>query len=215
MSNKMDFTSLLSNKVNTFISGEMDYSTLAKYQKLILDELYFDFVLASQNGGFFYGQALHIYGYTKVPEFHSIDSVNVLLDKEYGNIFGNLIAFGQDLFGNQFCFDKSSNTIILFNSETGERETLGQKFDGWVRVLYDQLEYLTGIIILENWNSNNHLEFGQRLYPKIPFIMGGEYGVKNLYAAAFPAFLKAYANIARQVYNLPDGTKVKLKIDNQ
>lgn len=46
----------------------------------------------------------------------------------------------------------------------------------------------------------------------MPFILGGDYHVENLYAAIFPLYIQSSANIARQVYDLPDGTNYKLLI---
>jgi hypothetical protein len=211
----MDLSYLLANKVTNFYTEEVNFSFLSKYKELVRDNTYFDLIIQSQNGGYFYGQALHIYGYSTLQTFHDISYVNTLLEKEYGSIFNELVAFGQDLFGNQFCFDKSNSGIIFFNSETGEKERIAIDFATWVGVLDDQLEYLTGIKVLETWLSHDNFEFGQRLCPKIPFIMGGEYKIDNLYAGIFPNYIKAYANIAKQVYNLPDGTRVNLKVDKK
>jgi hypothetical protein len=124
-----------------------------------------------------------------------------------------LIAFGQDLFGNQFCFTSDTHSIVFFNSETGERETIAIDFEFFLRELYAQFNYYTGIPILKEWLANNQLAFNSRLCPKIPFIMGGEFKIDNLYAGTYPAYMRAYSNIAKQIYNLPDGTKVKLQIN--
>jgi hypothetical protein len=208
-----NFSILIENKIIDFDPGEVDYLMLSRYKQLIKDNSYFDFVIESKNCGFFYGQSLHMYGFSSVHKFNDIDAVNSLLQSEYGNIIRGLTSFGQDLFGNQFCFNQANSNIVLFNSETGEIEPIASSYIDWVNVLDSDLEYFTGINILENWRSKNQFNFYQRLCPKIPFIMGGEFKVDNLYAGKFPEFLTAYANIAKQIYNLPDGTKVKLNIN--
>jgi hypothetical protein len=208
-----DFSYFIENKVGSFNSEEVDFILLSKYKQLVKDKTYFDFVIESKNCGFFYGQSLHIYGYAHINKFHDIEYINSLLQDEYGDIFKSLISFGQDLFGNQFCFDIVKNDIVFFNSETGEREVIASGYANWVNVVYERLEYFTGINALKAWLLNNQFDFNQRLCPKVPFIMGGEFKVGNLYAGRFPDFIKAYANIARQVYNLPEGTEVKLNID--
>lgn len=210
-----DFCDFIENKVTNFNSGEVDFLLLSKYKKLVKDDGYFDFVIESENCGFFYGQSLQIYGLSSDHQFNDIDGINSLLQREYGEIIDGLISFGQDLFGNQFCFDIAQNCIIFFDSETGEREVIASGFASWINVIYDRLEHFTGITVLESWLSNNKFEFNQRLCPKIPFIMGGEFKIDNLYAGNFPDSIKAYANIAKQVYNLPNGAQVKLNISKK
>lgn len=203
---------LINNRTAEFESGEMDFLELSKYKDLIADKDYFEFVVDSKNCGFFYGQSLHVYGYSQIHVYHDMASVNLLLQKEYGDIVAGLVSFAQDLFGNQFCFDTAKSDIVFLDVETGGRDVIAVGFSKWVDVLQDRLQYFTGINVLEEWLLNNQLEFDQRLCPKVPFVMGGEFKVNNLYASAFPNSIKAYANIAKQVYSLPDGTPVKLDI---
>ena len=198
-----------------FDSGEIDFKRLSEFKALIRDNTYFDFIIESQNAGFFYGQSLQIYGFPDTYAFHDIYNINALLKTEYGKIVNGLTSFGQDLFGNQFCFDIDGYNVVFFDSETGARENIASDFTRWLDVLSERLSYFTGINIWKAWQTNNQLDFDQRLCPKIPFVMGGEYKVDNLYASKFPAFVKAYANIARQVYDLPDGSQVKLNTDKK
>ena len=203
---------LIENRENNFHVGEIDFIEISNYKEIIRDQDYFEFMVESENGGFFWQQSLHIYGYSQLQDFHDIENVNLLLKKEYGNIVGGLIAFAQGVFGNQFCFDVESRSIVFLDIETGARDVLTTSFLKWVDILHDRLEYFTGVNVLEQWLWDNRLEFNQRLCPKVPFVMGGEFKVDNLYASGYPDSIKAYANIAKQVYNLPDGTSVKLNI---
>ena len=209
---KRNIKNLIENKAANFESGEINFIELSKFKNVIKDKDYFEFIIDSGNGGYFYGQSLQVYGYSQHHAYHDIESVNALLQKEYGNIADGLIAFAQDLFGNQFCFDTVNDSIIFFDVEIGKRDVTETSFSKWTDILDDKLQYFTGIKVFEEWILNNHLEFNQRLCPKVPFVMGGEFKVANLYASTFPDSIKAYANIARQVYNLPDGTPVKLNI---
>ena len=205
----------IENRVSNFESGELNFLDLSKYKDSIKDNDYFDFIITSGNGGFFYNQSLQIYGYSQLYNYNDIESVNSLLKKEYENIFAGLISFAQDLFGNQFCFDVANKGIVFFDVETGAKDHIATNFSNWTDVLTERLQYFTGINVLEAWLLNNHLSFNQRLCPKIPFLMGGEFNVDNLYASVFPNSIKAYANIARQVYDLPDGTPIKLNIGSK
>lgn len=203
---------LIDNKVTDFYSGEPDFMLLSKYKQLVKDHTYFDFVIESQNGGFFYKQSLHIYSYSHNRDFNDIELVNGLLKQEYGEMIAGLEAFGQDLFGNQFCFDIPSKKIVFFNTETGKRETIASDFTDWLSVLYRHFDYYIGLTLLKEWHSNNRLAFNQRLCPVIPFVAGGEFKINNLFAGIFPDFIETYISIARQVYHFPEGTTVKIEI---
>jgi hypothetical protein len=50
-----------------------------------------------------------------------------------------------------------------------------------------------------------------RLLPKLPFVLGGEYNLDNLYLANSVEGMRFRGSIARQIQNIPDGNKVVLK----
>lgn len=206
------FSKILETKSVVFKAPEVDYEIAAELKNLIADNEYYEFIINSGNGGFFFDQSLHIFGFCNFPDFHSVRSMNNLFKGEYGFIGQNILTFGQDVFGNQFAFDLSSFEVIFFNIETGERTVIASNFLGWVEAILHDNEYLTGIRISEAWKINSKLEFNQRLCPKIPFILGGEYSLDNLYATSFPDFIKSNAAIAIQVFNLPNGTEFKIEI---
>jgi hypothetical protein len=206
------FKLLISNKVTDFYSGEPDFLLLSKYKKLLKDHQYFDFVIESNNCGFFYQRSLHLYSYSHNREFNDIDNFNTLLKETYGEMFTGLESFGQDLFGNQFCFDIANNTIVFFNTETGKREMIASDFDNWLTVLYKHFDYYIGGNLLKEWYAKNELAFNQRLCPKMPFVGGGEFKTGNLSLGTFPDYIKEYFKIATQVFHLPEGASVKIAI---
>jgi len=207
-----NFRALIENKVTDFYSGEPDFLLLSKYKKLVKDHAYFDFVIESNNCGFFYKQSLHLYSYSHNREFNDIEYINILLKQEYGEMIVGLESFGQDLFGNQFCFEPASNKIIFFNSETGKREMIATDFENWLDILYKHFDYYIGPTLLKKWYTDNELAFNQRLCPRTPFVGGGEFTINNLYAGNFPDYIKAYFSIAKQVYHLPEGASIKIEI---
>ena len=208
----INFRLLIDNKVTDFYSGEPDFMLLSEYKKLVKDHAYFDFVIESNNCGYFYQRSLHLYSYSHNREFNDIEYVNTLLKQEYGEMIAGLESFGQDLFGNQFCFDIVCNTIVFFNTETGKREVIATDFTNWLDVLYKHFDYYIGATLLKDWFATNQLAFNQRLCPKIPFVGGGEFIISNLFAGNFPNYIKAYTKIASQVYHLPEGARIKIEI---
>ncbi|UII35052.1 hypothetical protein LVD17_14680 [Fulvivirga ulvae] len=136
------------------------------------------------------------------------------MNHEFGSMVKNMFFFGEEVFGNQYAF--TNDSVILFNIETGEKGKLAGDFAQWLNVLQADLEYLTGRGFIQDWNNiGESIEYGQRLHPKLPFVAGGECNVHNFYKQYFPTYLSSNANIAKQVYNLPEGTPIKIKIDKK
>ncbi|MUV04514.1 hypothetical protein GN157_12415 [Flavobacterium rakeshii] len=170
----------------------------------LIDAGFLQFVIGYTNGGYFFNSALHLYGFN-TEDNHDIKHVNRLLLNEYGSIFEGLYSFGEDIFGNQFCF--SAKGVFFFNIEIGEKDFLCLTFDEWLFMLENETDYLTGQIF-----SDIIINHELRLCPKIPFVTGGEYKKENLRSMNFPDYIIINANIARQIYNLPDGTSVTINI---
>ena len=205
------FDKLIENKVTDLYSGEPDFLLLSRYKHLVKDSAYFDFLIESHNGGLFYKQSLHIYSYSHNRPFNDIEQVNQELKTAYGDMVNGLLAFGQDLFGNQFCFDTAeANHIVFLNTETGRREPMANDFMGWLEKVYQHFGYYIGLTLMTEWRRNNQLAFNQRLCPKVPFISSGDFSARNLQACTFPDYLTSYAAIAQQVHHLPEGTTVKV-----
>ena len=210
--NIMIFNKFIKHIDNEFVPPEVDYDNLSVIQNKINDKFYFQFISDRTNGGFFFNQALHLYGFCNEPTYHSIDVVNHFIYNEFKELSKGLFFFGQDIFGNQFGFGKSG--IVFFNIETAEREIIAKDFVKWIEVIFEDLEFLTGQKFVKQWAIKNKetIEYNQRFCPKKPFIVGGDYDTSNLYLQQFPLYLSSNANIARQVYNLPDGTDINIKM---
>jgi len=207
----MDYSFFEEYKDLDYSAGEINFTLMSRYNMLKQAEEYFNFLIKMNNGGFFFDKALQIYGFNYQDNFCNISSVNSQLRMSYGKLFEGLTSFGQDLFGNQFSFNSFGN-VIFFNSETSEREILAENFTKWIDVLIGDLEYLTGAKLAKGWTTKHSLAYNERLYPKVPFIIGGEYQIENLFALQYPKYIEAYANVANQIHNLPDGTKIEIKI---
>jgi hypothetical protein len=179
---------------------------------IIGDTNYLDFISSIDNGGFFFGQSFQFYSLTSENTFRSIKIVNEQLVKEFSFLFDGLFAFAQDIFGNQFVFDKSTHDVLFFNIESGSKELLSDSFHGFLNVLIDDIDYYTGRAYEKEWSVKNKIALDERLQAKIPFVIGGEYELDNFHVNNYPAYLSYNADIAKQIYNLKDGEKVKLRI---
>ncbi len=187
---------------------------LEKFKISNVDNSYIEFIGEICDGGYFYNRSLQIYSVNKTNIYNDIIEVNEFLRREYPNIVrDDEIFFAQEIFGNQFGF--SPKGIIFFNIETGEKEIIGSTFSDWIDVLLDDLDFYSGHLIVEQWqNIHSVLSYDMRLCAIKPFVIGGAYEIENLYSCLFPQYISTNANIARQIYDLPEGTKVNLKLDN-
>ncbi|QEM09138.1 SMI1/KNR4 family protein [Mucilaginibacter rubeus] len=208
MSNYKD---LINNSDVVFANSKSNSISLKRLNEIVNDQSYISFIDKICNGGYFYDRALQIYSIKTDKEYNNIFRINQVIADEYKEIVEGIFFFAQEIFSNQFGFSKEG--IVFFNIETGEKEVVANNFDEWVDVILDDISYYTGQNISREWKEKGGLlELNMRLCPTKPFIIGGEYEVDNLSSQTFPGYISSNANIARQIYNLPDGTPVRLKI---
>jgi hypothetical protein len=212
MSYESNIKELLETKVIVTMDEGIDTTLLKRFRREIRDEDYFNFIAETQNGGLFLDRSLQFYGFASTKNYQDIDFINQIFSEEFGNYFKGILTIGQDIFANQFVYDLSTQEIFLFNIETADKEKLANNFKHFIEILFSDLEYYSGRTFILNWNNS----FGsdQRLCPQKPFIIGGDYVNENFYASSFPKYLYFFADIAKQIHEIPDGTPIKLKIIN-
>lgn len=208
------FQYLLNQKTDKRTPPEINEDTLDICQQFIVDKNYFDFISFIGNGGFFFGQSLQVYDLGENKNFNNILSVNTTLVENFGDIFKDLFAFAQDIFGNQFVYDQKRDAFAFFCAESGERQSMGNTFSEWLDVFVADRDYYTGQSYEQQWKLQHDLPFDHRIMPKIPFIIGGDFEVSNFYTSAYPKYHSFNADFAKQIINLPDGQKIKLVIKN-
>lgn len=165
------------------------------------------------NGGYYFNNAIHIYSIQAKDAWNDIYFVNNVINKYYLDIVGELFAFSEDIFGNQFAFHK--NGIVYLNIESGSYELIAEDYREWILVLISDRDFLSGwsLTIEMNDLEKEKLRSGFRLCPKIPFVSGGNYDSQNLYFNFWDKNIAYNSSIAHQVINLKDGQKIRLVID--
>lgn len=195
-------------KYKTNKNFQFENQTRASLDLGIKDVGYLEF-LNSGFSGLYFSNALHLYGESS-NEYHDINSVNRRFKSVFNFIIEELYCFGCDLFGNQFCF--RDHEIVFFNIESGTSEFVAKNFKEWVDVLLADYNYYTGEQILQEWESLMlPLNSEERLVPIKPFIIGGEYSPNNMKTLDFYKTLEYNGSIARQIFNLPEGTEIQLQ----
>jgi hypothetical protein len=177
---------------------------------LIISEI--NALLSRCNG--FYALGKSIWFLSSDPN-HEVNLHNWNLKETWLEGYGEAIpadalAFAMDLFGNQFMV--VNDAIYLFNIETAELEHVADSLEGWAeQILQDN--YWSGNSLAEEWlEEKGDIPENYRLAPKIPFMMGGEFEISNLYPSSLTKIISFSTNLFHQIKNIPDGTQVKIKI---
>lgn len=170
-------------------------------------------LLQQKNGFYAFESALHLFPATSSESEININRWNSLdlWRYEYGDLAENILFFAEDAFGDQFCL--YDHAICSFTSETGELKVLAKTFGAWAQLILDDYNLLTGYSLLRDWQIlNGPISPDMRLMPKIPFVLGGEFAVENLYPLKSVSGMRTKGNLARQIKDMPDGTQIEIRI---
>lgn len=170
-------------------------------------------LLNERNGFYGFESALHVFPLeTDGEEIGVIDwNDNKLWIDCYDDLARNAIFFAEDVFGGQFCIKEDG--IYSFDPETGSFDYLAPDINEWCKKLLEDYEVLTGYPLANAWQKKHGLiPAGYRLVPKIPFVVGGQYELDNLYLEQSTVAMKARASIALQIRDVHDGSSIQLNI---
>ena len=169
-------------------------------------------MLKMRNGFFAFESALHVFplGSGKGLGLERWNSES-LWRSGYGRMAESLFFFAEDAFGHPFAIGNDS--IVSFDPETGEIADLAPTLEVWATRILDDYAFLTGYQLIHEWQQENGPVLADyRLAPRIPFVLGGEYSLKNLYLADSLELMRFRASLARQIRDLPDGAPININI---
>jgi hypothetical protein len=170
-------------------------------------------LLRRRNGFYAFESALHVFPATSSGREITLRQWNssTLWRSEYGELAEGALFFAEDAFGNQFCVHEGR--VCAFDAETGELSVLADDLEKWASRLLVEYRVLTGYPLLHEWQEKNGaLPVGRRLMPKVPFVLGGDYSLANLYSLAAVSAMKSRGNLARQLKGVPDGAQVEFRV---
>ncbi len=80
-------------------------------------------------------------------------------------------------------------------------------------MILQDYDFHTGFSLAHTWQKDHApLPAGNRLLPKMPFVVGGEYKGDNLYSSKDVQGMRFSAKLANQIRDIPDGTNITFKI---
>jgi len=119
--------------------------------------------------------------------------------------------FAEDIFGEQF--SARNDGIAKFDPETGESKLIAANLDEWASKIIDDYPQTTGQPLAHSWQAiHGPLRAGQRLVPKLPFVLGGEFSLTNLAAMNESEMMEVRSKIANQIAGLTEGAKIEFQI---
>ncbi|HEX4729144.1 MAG TPA: hypothetical protein VH298_15170 [Jatrophihabitans sp.] len=168
-------------------------------------------LLARRNGFYAFESALHLLPASS--DGHDLASWNdaALWRHSYADLADGMFCFAEDVFGGQFAI--TTDEVIAFDSETGQRTPIAGSLEGWADAVLADYQFQTGYPLAHQWQQQHGaLPAGQRLLPKRPFVLGGKYEVDNLYAMDAARGMRLRGELAVQIRDLPDGATIRYTI---
>lgn len=203
----------IENQIHSEKQLKADYKIINSFDFIKKDKA-FTFFIMKHNGCFLFKKSLQMFSFLNSHnDLLNIKSVNHDIKRLYAAFdLAKEEFFAQDIFGNLFYYDE--NGIGIFDIESGEKSAIAKNFYMFDSLLQEDFEYLTGVTYLNEWmrTTNLLLKDEERLCPKKPFIIGGEYEIENLYPKSSLMNWAFNADLAFQIKNTPDGTNINLKI---
>lgn len=163
-------------------------------------------VLRARNGFFAFESALHVYPSDPM----AVDDIGKWNAREgwrdcYGGMADDAVFFAQDIFAEQFAITTSG--IIRFKPETGECRHMAATLGEWAGIILRDYGEETGWPIAHEWQITNGVLYrGQRLAPRVPFVLGGEYELPNFTVVDGLQAMRHWGTFAQRLRDVPDGS---------
>lgn len=170
-------------------------------------------LLRQKNGFYAFESALHIFPAAPFEHEMTLSRWNShgLWRNGYGELAEGCLFFAEDVFGNQFCI--RDGRVGSFDSETGRVEVVAGSLEEWAGLILGDYNLHTGHPVAHHWQrEHGPLPIGKRLGLKRPLALGGDYAMENLYLVDAIEGMRFKADVARQIKDLPDGTRVEFRI---
>lgn len=169
-------------------------------------------MLKKRNGFFAFARSLHVFPVGIPKAGYDLVSWNslVLWRQAYGSLIEGGVFFAENLFGDQYAI--RGEQIYWLDRETGEMEPFSNTLEEWANIILADPNTVGYSIALRWQSEHGAISPGMRLFPKVPFVTGGDASLDNLFAGDSVNGLNFGGEFANQIRNLPDGTHLRIQI---
>jgi hypothetical protein len=170
-------------------------------------------LLRARNGFYAFFSALHVFPLGKTGGEVDLESWNsqTLWRDAYAHLAAGCLFFAEDIFGGQFCL--KDDAVFVFDPETGEQTRSGGTLEEWAQHVLLEHDTLCGTPLAREWQERyGALPPGRRLVPKMPFVLGGEFAIDNLYVGDPVEGMRFRGALAQHLRALPEGAPIRFKV---
>ena len=172
--------------------------------------------LASHNGFIAFGGGLHVRGAVTAPQWHSVraalegpDALHTLFEA----ITDSDVPFAQDALGDQYIL--RDDGVWRLEGEVGTLAPLELDLNGFLQAASkDPVEFLGLQPLLNFQEQGGALAPGQLLSVYPPFVIATESPQRSYRAVAASDLVRMLAQFVRETRELPDGTRVRIKVSD-
>jgi len=119
--------------------------------------------------------------------------------------------FAENILGEPFSISK--NGVFFLDPETAEFSEFAEDIEEWALKVLAEPELHAGYGLAHAWQSKHGALFeGERLGPKVPFVLGGEFEIENLARRSDIELMEFRVQLANQIHSLPDGAEIQIEI---
>lgn len=194
----------------TYIGPIMDNIVLAEAIPFDLSA-----VLTDVNGFIAFDGAFHVRGIAAEPVWHSIGAAwkgERALHRLFPVLSPNDVPFGQDALGDQFIF--RDDHVFRLQAETGDVQATGMDIQDFLRALVDTPEEQLPLGFVRRFHEEGGVLLpGQLLSVYPPLCTKESASGVSLRAISADERIEFLASFARHIANLPDRSRVELRVD--
>lgn len=169
--------------------------------------------LWKKNGFYAFESALHVFPVCRkgrIMDLAKWNHPNVWI-KYYDDMALDTLFFAEGILGDQFGI--KDGEIVRFEAETGLMERVAANLEEWTALILHDYKFQTGYPLAHEWQKvNGPIRTGRRLVATIPFVLGGDFHISNLFEMDAVKAMHYHGDFARQIRHAPNGTKIKLEI---
>jgi len=171
-------------------------------------------LLARKNGFYAFESALHVFPACQKKGVMDVEKWNdpTLWIAQYHDMALGVVFFAEGICGDQFGI--RGREVVRFEAETGAMDSIASSLEEWASLVLKDFKYQTGYPLAHKWQQiHGPLRRGERLVAIRPFVLGGDFDVRNLFALSAVKAMRYHGDIALRIRDVPNGTKINFEID--